>query len=153
MTDLTRYERQGRLQGRCLCGAVTIDVDGGHVAAVGACHCYICQQWSGALYATFDAKADAVTVTGEVGRYRSSEHAERTFCPTCGAHLWYRNVTREAADYELMAGLFREAAGFPLVSEIYVDQAPDYVSLAGDHSRKTAADYESRTTFVEGDDP
>ena len=153
MMDLSQYEREGRLHGRCLCGDVTIEIDGGHVAAVGACHCFICQQWSGALYATFDARADAVTVTGEVARFRSSDHAERAFCPTCGAHLWYRNVMREAAAYELMAGLFREAAGFPLVSEIYVDQAPAYVSLAGDHPRKTAAEYEARTTSVEGDDP
>lgn len=150
--DATPHARDGKLSGQCLCGAVRIEIDGTHVAAVGACHCQMCQRWTGALFATFDAEDAAVTVSGEVARYRSSALSERAFCPVCGSNLWMRDH-EEGANYELMPGLFREAAGFPLKSEIYIDQAPAYVRLAGDHPRHTAAEYAARNATVEGDAP
>lgn len=104
------------------------------------------------VLAGFSASADAVTVAGPVTRHASSDFAERAFCPTCGSHLWFRD-TKEGADYEFLPGIFPEAASFPLISEIYIDRAPDYAKLSGDHVRKTRADYEARQPFVEGDDP
>jgi hypothetical protein len=112
----------------------------------------MCQRWTGALFATFDATEQAVTVSGEVARYRSSALSERAFCPVCGSNLWMRDHEK-GASYELMPGLFREAAGFPLKSEIYIDQAPAHVRLAGDHPRHTAAEYAARNATVEGDAP
>ena len=53
-------------QRHCLCGAVTITVEGQHDPRVGACHCRMCQRWSGGLFLCFNAKASAVTITGEV---------------------------------------------------------------------------------------
>ena len=150
--DLTPYRRDGRLEGRCLCGAVAITVDGPHVAAIGACHCAMCRRWSGTVLAGFGVEPQAVTVEGEVARFASSEFAERVFCPRCGSHLWFKD-TEEGAEYEFAPGIFAEAAAFPLISEIYVDRAPGYARLAGDHPRKTRAEYEARSPFVEGDDP
>ena len=75
------------LTGHCLCGAVTIRVAGDHDPRVGACHCRMCQRWSGGLFLCFDAPAASVTVEGPVARYRSSPFAERAFCATCGSHL------------------------------------------------------------------
>jgi hypothetical protein len=60
------YRRTGQLSGRCLCGAVSLAIDGGYVAAVGACHCSKCQRSAGVMWAAFMADADAVTVTGKV---------------------------------------------------------------------------------------
>jgi hypothetical protein len=45
---------------------VHIAIDGHYVAAVGACHCSMCQRSAGVMWAAFAADADAVTVTGEV---------------------------------------------------------------------------------------
>lgn len=145
------YRRTGRLPGRCLCGAVRIDIDGDYIAAVGVCHCLMCQRWNGLLYGSFSASADAVTVTGPVTRYASSDFAERAFCGTCGSAIWFRDVDAPGKDYELMPGLFPDAADFPLISEIYTDRAPAYVPLAGDHRRKSRAEYEATAKFVEGD--
>ena len=144
------------LDGRCLCGAVTVTVSGAHDPRVGACHCRMCQRWSGGLILCFDASAAAVTVTGEVARYRSSPFAERAFCPACGSHLWFRAVggdgrVGEDAGYELMPGLFDAARPWPLRSEIYVDRALASARLAGDHQRSTRAEYEAKRRFVEGD--
>ena len=147
------YRRTGRLEGRCLCGSVTITLDGAHVAAVGVCHCSMCQRWNGVLHASFDAAPDAVSVSGAVVRHASSEFSERAFCAVCGSHLWMRDTTAEDANFELMPGLFPAARDFPLVSEIYTDSAPAYLPLSGDHRRATRADYESQHPFVEGDTP
>jgi hypothetical protein len=49
----------------------------------------------------------------------------------------------EDAKFELNAGLFPDTASFALISEIYVDQAPSYARLKGDHPRTSAADYQA----------
>ncbi|SFJ68278.1 GFA family protein [Jannaschia pohangensis] len=147
------HDVRGRIVGHCLCRSVTIEVDGAHVAAVGACHCRMCQAWSGALFAAFDADAAAVTVTGEVARYQSSNFAERAFCPRCGSHLWLRDTDPEGEPYELMPGLFVDAAAFPLASEIYIDRRPAYLPPAGEYRTQTRADYERDHRSIEGDTP
>ncbi len=147
--NIDQYRRNGRMEGRCTCGAVTIHVDGDYVAALGACHCMMCQRWSGTVFMAFEVAAAAVSVDGPAKSHATSEFAERAFCGTCGSALWLRNIG-EAEDYELMPGLFAEAAEFPLISEIYIDRAPHYVPLSGDHPRRTRAEYEMKNLFVEG---
>ena len=137
------------LTGHCLCGAVTVMVNGVHEPAPGACHCGMCQHWSGGIFMCFEAQAEAVTVTGEVARYASSEFAERAFCPRCGSHLWMRNTDETKAAYDLMPGLFDEARHWPLRSEIYVDNA--IARLAGEHPTATRAQYEAKNKHLEGD--
>ncbi|WP_316014391.1 GFA family protein [Roseobacter sp. HKCCA0434] len=149
MSWIDAHRTSGRLDGRCLCGAVRIVVDGSHVAAVSVCHCGMCQRSTGYAYGSFVADAEAVTVEGAVATYASTPFSSRSFCPTCGSHLWLRD--NEAGEYELFPGLFPAAAEFPLVSEIYTDRRPAYVPLAGDHRTKTQAEYEADNPHVEGD--
>ena len=141
--------------GPCLCGAATNTGAGPHDPRVGACHCRMCQRWTGGLFLCFTADPAGVTVTGEVTRYRSSSFAERAFCPRCGSHLWFNDVddAGQPRVYELMPGLFNEARGWPLRSEIYVDRAMASLRLAGEHRRKSRAEYEAANPFVEGDLP
>lgn len=147
------YRRTGRMTGRCLCGAVEIAIDGNYIAAVGACHCSRCQRSAGVMWAAFMADGDAVTVTGEVTRFRSTEFSERAFCPVCGSNLWLRDIDPDYAPYELMPALFPEAADFPLISEIYTDCRPAYVPLSGNHKTKTRAEWEADNRHIEGDRP
>lgn len=140
------------LTGHCLCGAVTIRVAGAHDPRPGACHCRMCQRWSGGLFLCFNAEADGVTVAGPVTVYASSSFAERAFCARCGSHLWMRN-TDPPDSYELMPGLFDEARDWPLRSEVYSDCAMASVQLAGAHRRATRAEYEQQNPFVSGDTP
>jgi hypothetical protein len=139
------------LNGQCICGAVTVRVEGDHDPRPGACHCRMCQRWSGGLFLCFGAEAAAVTVEGEVTRYASSGFAERAFCPRCGSHLWMRDTVPADAPYDLMPGLFDAAADWPLQSEIYVDRAMASVTLTGDHRRATRAEWEAKHRFVEGE--
>ena len=135
-----------------MCGAVTVQVDGDYSAAVGLCHCQMCQRWNGVAFGCFAVPPQSVTITGPAQRFASSGFAERAFCGTCGSHLWMRN-TQPPGDYEFMPGLFPDAADFPLISEIYSDLAPAYVPIAGPHKRASRAEYEAKNPFVEGDTP
>lgn len=137
------------MTGHCLCGAVTIRVEGDHDPRVGACHCRMCQRWSGGLFLCFNA--EAVEAEGPVVRHQSSPFAERAFCGTCGSHLWMRTTEGEDAGWDLMPGLFDEARAWPMRSEIYTDRALASVRLAGEHPRATRAEYEGKNLFLEGD--
>jgi hypothetical protein len=139
------------ITGHCLCGAVSITVAGAHDPRPGACHCRMCQRWSGGLFLCFNADAAGVTVTGPVIRYASSDFAERAFCSVCGSHLWMRDTGPEANTYDLMPGLFDAISDAPLRSEVYSDRAMVSVQLAGDHPRATQAEYEKKHRFVRGD--
>lgn len=143
------------MNGHCLCGAVTVRLER-HDPRVGACHCRMCQRWSGGLFLSF--RADEVQVMGQVVRYRSTPFAERAFCPVCGSHLWVRNLLADgepAVDepYDLMPGLFDAAKDWPLRSEIYTDRALASVQLAGDHKRATRAEWEAKNPHIAGDLP
>jgi hypothetical protein len=139
------------MEGRCLCGAVMLRIDGAHDSLVGACHCRMCQRWSGGLFLSFDVDEAGLTVTGPVGVYASTSFSERAFCKVCGSHLWLRNTGDATLD--VMPGLFDAAAGFPLRSEVYSDRAMASVRLMGDHRRETEAVYEAKNLHVTGDEP
>jgi hypothetical protein len=138
-----------KFAGHCLCGEVAVSVDGQHDAQPGACHCRMCQRWSGGVFLAFTAAAEAVTVEGPVRRFQSTSFAERAFCGTCGTHLWMRNTDDQAAEYELMPGLFDAAHDWPLRSEIYTDKAMASVRLEGDHPRKTQAEFEESNQHID----
>ena len=74
------------------------------------------------------------------------EIAERASCDTCGTLLWFKD---HDGPYELQVGLFDAAKDYPLISEIYTDCAFAAVTLAGDHKRATAAEYEAKNQHVE----
>lgn len=132
------------ITGRCLCGAVTIDV-GRHRAEVGACHCSRCRRWTGSALFVFTAEPDQVEVRGPV-RVWTHEIAERASCEVCGTLLWLRS---HGDVYEFQVGLFDAAKDYPLISEIYTDCAFAAVTLAGDHRRATMAEYEAKNPIVE----
>ena len=147
-------EITGTLNGRCLCGDVTIRVDGLHDPRPGACHCRLCQRWSGGLFLCFHAAEEAVTVEGPVTRFASSTFAERAFCSNCGSHLWMRDFEGQEGElpgYDLMPGLFDAARDWPLRSEIYTDRAMASVRLEGNHRRATRAEYETKNPHIKGD--
>ena len=140
-----------QMTGHCRCGAVTVRVTGGHDPRPGACHCRMCQRWSGGLFLCFNADADGVVVDGPITHHASSDFAERAFCSVCGSHLWMRDRTGNT--YDLMPGLFDEARDWPLRSEVYADRAMASVRLEGDHRRATRAEYENKNQYVTGDAP
>ena len=136
------------ITGRCLCGAITIATTDAPGWA-GACHCSMCRTVHGSVFVAFPAAEGAVSVEGSPRVYASSEYSERAFCPDCGTALWFRD-RKPGADYNLMQGLFPEAASWPLRSEIYADCAMGSVRLEGDHKRATREEWHARNPHLKG---
>jgi hypothetical protein len=130
--------------GGCLCGAVRFtagEVETDHHA----CHCGMCRRWSGGS-ALFAATAHGVTFesTASLGRYVSSDWAERGFCTTCGTTLFY--FLRPTSMYAMCVGAFDDPSSFKLVREIFIDRKPAGYAFAGDHERWTEAETFARLT-------
>lgn len=111
--------------GGCLCGAVRFS---GRLTddPLRACHCNQCRRWSGHVWAS--ATARGVVIDGPVRWYRSSDKAERGFCPDCGSSLFWRPVG--APDPEIAAGAIDGATGLRMAGHIFVADKGDYYDIA-----------------------
>ncbi|MCC2617171.1 GFA family protein [Aestuariibacter halophilus] len=125
-------------KGHCLCKAVTVTADSVK-ASVGACHCSMCRTWGGGPLLALECGSD-VHFTGQdnIGRFASSDWAERGFCRRCGTHLFYH--LREQDAYILPAGLLDLSAELMLDHEIFVDEQPPYYCFANDTRKMTGAE-------------
>ena len=131
-------ENDERIEGKCLCGAVTIRATPKR-RTVEACHCTMCRRWSGVAYVGVQCGSE-VEIAGEenVVRYRSSDWAERGFCGRCGSSLFFHYLPLDT--YGLLAGLFPDDSFEPLAEEIFIDEKPDYYAFAGDAKKLTGAE-------------
>ena len=77
-------------EGGCLCGAIRYRITG-PIGWVAHCHCSMCRRASGAVALTWVTVAAArfAVTRGTPATYRSSENAERRFCPACGSQLTF----------------------------------------------------------------
>lgn len=126
-----------QLEGRCLCGAVTVKSTM-TTPDLRACHCDMCRRQNSGAFVSVSNDVQDVQATGPVEVYRSSEWAERAFCRTCGSTLWY-GTTHDGAR-NLSAGLFENAAGGTLKMEFFADNCPQGYAFAGDHKKLTASE-------------
>lgn len=130
------------LRGSCLCGAVVV-LARPMRPELHACHCEMCRKWTGSALVETDVAPEALAVTGPVKTYVSSDWAERAWCDHCGSTLWFKLTLPGREHFAVSAGLFDNAAGFPLTKEIYVDRKPDGYAFAGDHLRQTKQEFEA----------
>ena len=110
--------------GGCLCGQVRFTGVWGS-DPLRACHCGQCRRWSGHVWAA--ALTDRLDITGEVRWFRSSPRAERGFCPTCGASLFWRRIGSDHID--VAAGSVDAPTGLILAAHIYVEDKGDYYQI------------------------
>src|SRR5690349_7534196 len=111
----------GSKSGRCLCGAVRFIAEGTDTEHH-ACHCGMCRRWTTGPF--FGAYVKSVAFEGEdkIGRYESSEWAERGFCRNCGSTLFY--FLKPNRSYVMSVGAFDDPGGFKLAEEIFIDKKP-----------------------------
>ena len=112
-TDYTSNEKV--YHGSCFCGAVRLTV-GGEPAAMGYCHCESCRKWSAGPVNAFTLwKSEAVRVTrgaDNIGAYSKTPHSLRTWCKTCGGHLFTEHPRMGLTDvYAATIGDFPFRAG------------------------------------------
>jgi hypothetical protein len=104
-------------KGGCACGKVRFEARG-EPYRVGICHCLTCRKAHGApfnFYAVFPI--EAVTISGAVTEFASSEHARRYSCRSCGAPV-YSTWGRDDEFY-LYPGSFDETGLFAPSYELW----------------------------------
>lgn len=123
--------------GHCLCGAVTISATVSN--QLGACHCKMCQRWSGSALLSVEV-LDNLNITGEenITVYDSSEWADRAFCKCCGSHLFFRS--KKSQTYYIPIGLLDDVTGIQFQSQIYIEKKPDYYTFADKTETMTEAE-------------
>ncbi|MCJ8191079.1 GFA family protein [Sphingomicrobium aestuariivivum] len=127
------------VEGACLCGSVKVSAELPD-RSVEVCHCTRCRQWVGGPYISTQG-VKGFTLEGEehVRTYRSSDHAERGFCGSCGSALFFHFLPSGGRSF--MAGLFPALdTSEDCAEEIFIDEKPGYYSLEGDRPRKTGAE-------------
>lgn len=144
--SLAVTEAMHTLQGRCLCGAVTLTVKSRN-PRLRACFCDMCRQHTSAMFISVDTVPGTLEVSGPAQSFQSSDWAERGFCGTCGSTLWYGTLhdgVRHPA-----AGLFENAGGGKMTLEFFADECPQGYRLEGDHKRLSSE--ETIAMFTEDD--
>ncbi len=120
------------MKGKCLCGG--IEVEASDQNDLGLCHCNMCRRWTGGPMFAVHCGSE-VSFTGDTpARYKSSDWAERGFCPKCGTHLFYYLIPNN--EYVLPAGLFQDK-DFSFSSEIFIDEKPGYYEFSNQTKKLT----------------
>jgi hypothetical protein len=120
---------------RCLCGAITVEVDG-ELKAPDVCHCGQCRRWSGHCWASTDLPRDRIRISGadNITWYQSSEKIRRGFCKTCGAAMFWDPPHR---DWTAIAmGAFETPTGTHVEKHIFVANKGDYYAIAEDEPQE-----------------
>ncbi len=115
--------------GSCLCGRVTIDVEG-ELPGPTACHCSKCRKQSGHFEASTDVPRDKVTIVGEenVTWYQSSGKVRRGFCSVCGSSLFFDPPHLHWIAISM--GAFDGPTQTKLARHIFVANKGDYYDIA-----------------------
>jgi hypothetical protein len=126
--------------GHCLCGAVRFTAE--VPREIGVCHCGQCRRWASGPY--FAAAAKGVSFEGaeHIGRYRSSDWAERGFCRKCGGHLFYHMIREDR--YMMAVGAFDDPSGFELARQVFIDDKPGFYALRQQTQTSTGDDFFTR---------
>ena len=125
---------EARIEGHCLCGAVTIALDN-PAQHIEICQCDMCRRWGGAFYSAQSGDNPQVSGEGAITEYRSSDWAKRAFCSKCGSNLWFRFLP--TGNRSFSAGLFEAATTYGIEKEIFVDEGAEWSRIEGDHPRQT----------------
>lgn len=116
-------------EGGCLCGHVRFRVEGEPVEPVGNCHCRVCQKASGAAYMTWAIypQAPVTWLRAQPKWFRSTDFAERGFCPACGSPVAIHDFDHNTVDLPIV--LFDNSDALRPVNDIWLQSRIDWVVL------------------------
>lgn len=130
--------------GRCLCGAVR------YVLSVppkwtALCHCDSCRRATSApVVGWMGFPTDSVTWDGPRTTYKSSAHARRSFCPTCGSQMSFES-TRWPGELHLYAVSLDDPTLYVPQLHCYTDEHLGWLEISDDLPRHPgSADAESQ---------
>ncbi len=119
------------LKGRCLCGAVRIEVEGALEHPPEACHCTQCRKSSSHFFAAANVRRDALTIHGDhsVTWFQSSEQVRRGFCCKCGSPLFWQPTMEGYAFTAVAMSLFDSPTDTRLAKHTFVGDKGDYYDI------------------------
>lgn len=127
------------VKGKCLCGQVelTFAIEKKEFSV---CHCSMCRQWGGGPLMTVDLENGFEVLSGDtfIGKYNSSEWAERHFCKNCGTHLMYR--LKESGHSNVPLGILENFEEFKFNLQIYIDSKPHNYDFSNQTKMMTEAE-------------
>lgn len=85
-----------------------------------------------------EPKSLSIADETELSVYRSSEHAERGFCRSCGSSLFWR--MRDGSLLTVSAQAFDQPERFTFTSEIFIDNKPSNYAFANSTKKLTEAE-------------
>ena len=117
----------GKISGQCLCGALEFRI-GGKIKDTSACYCKMCRVQGGVFCSgVIDGKITFEN-TQTLKWYRSSDKAERGFCGTCGASLFWRALDEQETWDVNLAAIDLEIN--QLGKHIYTDHGTPYTTIS-----------------------
>ena len=130
-TSMTETDEHRSVTGKCLCGVVQFEVQLPTRFCV-HCHCSMCRRNHGAAFVTWFgvAKRQFRIVEGEplLGRYRSSDHGERSFCSRCGTSL-FCVLDRDPETIDIALATMNGAIDRPPQAHVFFDSHVEWVAV------------------------
>jgi len=119
----------------CSCGQLSAKVSGEPIR-VSVCHCHACQRRTGSVFGAQARFArEAVEISGEGTAYvrvgDEGGKAKFTFCPVCGATVYFTAEGREDS-IVIPVGAFAESSFPPPTFSVYEERMHPWVSLPED---------------------
>jgi hypothetical protein len=117
-----------RATGRCLCGAITLEIRGA-LRDVVVCHCGQCRRQHGAPPSYTAAAWSDVTVEGakNLKWHQSSQDARRGFCRLCGSSLFWEPMG--SGRVSIAAGCLDKPTDLRTVRHIFVADKGDFYEI------------------------
>jgi hypothetical protein len=119
------------LEGSCLCGAVTFQVNGPS-SPVEVCHCVQCRKWTGHFFANIEVPRDSLVLRGDdrITWYHSSAKVRRGFCASCGSTLFFDPLDRNKHHWIGIAmGALDTSTGAKVALHIFAAEKGDYYEI------------------------
>lgn len=119
-------------KGGCHCGAISFEAIG-PMREIIVCHCTDCLKLAGYSWAATtvsESRFSFVTGADTVDWYQSSDFAERGFCKSCHAQLFYRQNDKDTIS--ISPGMLDNFDGLYTSGQIYRSSLPDACSMPDD---------------------
>ena len=127
-----------RHRASCRCGALTA-VATGTPTRISVCHCRDCQRRSGGAFsAQVRFRNEDVAITGPSSSWRttgdSGRWGEFSFCPTCGAQVFYR-IEYFPDMVAIPLGAFDDPHAFTPTVSVWESRKHDWLAITADVER------------------
>lgn len=115
--------------GGCQCGRLRYRITG-PIDSVGHCHCSMCRRSSGGTVMTWVTvpRTRFAFTRGAPAVYKSSDHGERRFCPTCGTHITFTS-THDPESVDITVGSLDHPENHPADRHVWTASRLPWLEL------------------------